>query len=324
MLRRKMFVFGSIVSVLVATFASDASACSFTFDTYYSIDTFNTDDPTQCEWRLAGTQCHVELVGIRYQAAGPNAPVLIWNHGSGQAVRPGDQGSACEIANYFVPLGYTVYVPVRRGHYIQQGKMIVARSTGTFWQNAPGRPVDNLWLQRNDVRLAMQHVDTFDGNLFTKIAIMGNSFGGMVSLFANTMDVLDHRAVVAFSPGGISWSNDSDPNADGNGDGVKDNENDKPNTYIRDFLRTQVTYGNKPTFFLQAKWDWDTRPTTVLSKVMAESAAEGADHGREFQASIFDFGYPLDPQGTHEDFPKQHALWGPTVLAFLTRYGVAP
>src|SRR3954471_20028898 len=50
-------------------------------------------------------------------------PALIWNHGSEQHPDAGAQFDS--VAAIFVPAGYVVFAPVRRGHGHSQGRYIV-------------------------------------------------------------------------------------------------------------------------------------------------------------------------------------------------------
>src|SRR5262245_55351042 len=67
------------------------------------------------------------LVGYLYhpEGAGP-WPALIWNHGSEE--NPGDGPQFATVASVFVPAGYLVFAPVRRGHGESEGEYIVDRA----------------------------------------------------------------------------------------------------------------------------------------------------------------------------------------------------
>src|SRR5687767_1181512 len=66
------------------------------------------------------------LVGYLYhpEGAGP-WPALIWNHGSEENPGAGPQFDA--IASIFVPAGYVVFAPERRGHGESEGEYVVDR-----------------------------------------------------------------------------------------------------------------------------------------------------------------------------------------------------
>ena len=66
------------------------------------------------------------LVGFLYQPEGAGPwPALIWNHGSEKD--PGAGPQFATVAAAFVPAGYVVFAPERRGHGGSQGVYIVDR-----------------------------------------------------------------------------------------------------------------------------------------------------------------------------------------------------
>src|SRR4051794_8224718 len=63
------------------------------------------------------------LAGYVYKPEGPGPfPTLIWNHGSEKD--PAGRGQFDAIAAIFVPAGYAVFAPVRRGHGGSEGQYI--------------------------------------------------------------------------------------------------------------------------------------------------------------------------------------------------------
>ena len=66
----------------------------------------------------------LSLIGFLYRPDGEGPfPALIWNHGSEQ--RPDAGAQFDSVASIFVPAGYVVFAPVRRGHGGSQGRYIV-------------------------------------------------------------------------------------------------------------------------------------------------------------------------------------------------------
>src|SRR5437762_10912485 len=64
------------------------------------------------------------LEGFLFKPDGPGPfPALIWNHGSEQHPERGMQFDG--VARIFVPAGYVVFAPVRRGHGSSEGAYIV-------------------------------------------------------------------------------------------------------------------------------------------------------------------------------------------------------
>src|SRR5262245_4999608 len=63
------------------------------------------------------------LVGFLFRPAGSGPfPAVIWNHGSEQSPSVGPQFDS--VAGIFVPRGYVVFAPVRRGHGLSEGVYI--------------------------------------------------------------------------------------------------------------------------------------------------------------------------------------------------------
>jgi hypothetical protein len=61
------------------------------------------------------------LLGVLYKPEGRGPfPALIWNHGSEKAPEAGPQFGS--VASIFVPVGYVVFAPVRRGHGSSTGR----------------------------------------------------------------------------------------------------------------------------------------------------------------------------------------------------------
>src|SRR5258708_19391955 len=75
------------------------------------------------------------LVGYLFKPHGPGPfPAVIWNHGSERS--PGQGRQFDSVAALFVPYGYVVFAPVRRGHDHSEGVYIVDQIART---RAPSR-----------------------------------------------------------------------------------------------------------------------------------------------------------------------------------------
>jgi poly(3-hydroxybutyrate) depolymerase len=73
--------------------------------------------------RVSFTTDGLTLVGFLFKPAGAGPfPALIWNHGSEQSPGVGPQFDT--VAGIFVPAGYVVFAPVRRGHGLSEGMYI--------------------------------------------------------------------------------------------------------------------------------------------------------------------------------------------------------
>jgi dienelactone hydrolase len=185
----------------------------------------------RCKIRLRGT-LYYPLASAYDHPVGqpaPDFPAILINHGSEQTFEADNK--FCDHAEYFVPKGYIVFVPFRRGHGDDdqgEGNM----STGVYIEdllddfvNGTNNYVHNTnctnrscykaellkeqadeeiaqamdWLERrNDVKTDPGEPRDY------RIAIMGISYGGAVTVFANRHD-LGQKAAVAFSPGAQQW-----------------------------------------------------------------------------------------------------------------------
>jgi len=90
---------------------------------------------------------------------------------------------------------------------------------------------------------------------------------------------------------------------------------------------TAANTAQKPAFYLQAKWDYDTRATIDLAYAHAYGSNDST-HGNRFVASIFPYkkflleNGEVDYQSAHAGFAEDTDVWGSSVRAFLKLYGV--
>ncbi len=148
------------------------------------------------------------LVGFLYHPAGSGPwPALIWNHGSEKDPGAGPQFST--VASFFVPAGYLVFAPERRGHGESQGDYILDRAkfTGRFQGgDAASQLVVHLLEteQLKDQLAALEFVKQLPFVDSGKIVVAGCSFGGIQTLLGAASGA-GYRAAVSISPGALSW-----------------------------------------------------------------------------------------------------------------------
>jgi len=339
-------VLSAVASTAWADCAGSERAFRTSVVTYYELPDRPPDyalqDP-RCSLVIPGfgaPVCRVRLMGVLHEpmpifvAGSPRAqhPAIVYNHGSGK-FKEIDRDT-CAVANYFVAKGYVVFFPFRRGNGLENlatrgdpnDRDPNASSTGVnildakdaFEQHKPVWPlttcktlpcftVERLKQESADAVEAFQWLRKRSNVNPNAMAIMGNSYGGMMTVLTNTTAMnLSHNATVAFSPGGESWH-------------VKE---------ISEMLATAARSARGPTFYLQAKWDHDTRATVELSREHALGGSETDDlHGRSFSAAIF--GFPCEDtscgghnQSVHVEFARATEVWGAAVLEFLQRNNV--
>ncbi|HVU12004.1 MAG TPA: CocE/NonD family hydrolase [Phototrophicaceae bacterium] len=236
------------------------------------------------------------LIGFLYRSSsepsGAKLPAIIWNHGSEQ--NPGTGPEFDAIADIFVPAGYVVFAPMRRGHGDSQGEYIqttimnyrkthtVAQTQQFFVQQMAGPQLDDQLAGLSYLK-SQPDVDT------GKLAVVGCSYGGIETLFGAEANA-GYKAAVAESPGAESWQGD---------------------TYLQTRLLQAVDHITIPTFLLQPEGDVNTAPGYTL--------------GQEFQKLDKPYGFEIYPpygptgeQGHCFGGAAGFHIWGTDVLTFLS------
>jgi carboxymethylenebutenolidase len=148
------------------------------------------------------------LVGFLYQPEGEGPwPALIWNHGSEQDPGAGPQFDT--VASVFVPAGYVVFAPERRGHGESPGDYVVARLRFAFRQQ--GRGEGNRLMVRlmeteqlDDQLAALKYVQRLPFVDRERIVVAGCSYGGIQALLG-AESRMGYRAALSISPAAQSW-----------------------------------------------------------------------------------------------------------------------
>jgi len=219
------------------------------------------------------------LGGFLWRPKGPGPfPAIVFNHGSEE-----DPGAKNGQALFFVPHGFVLFVPHRRG----QGS---SKAAGRYIDEAPTSAafVDALVTQNEDVRAGIAYVAALPYVDAKRIAVSGCSLGGIESLFTAELGT-GIVAAVDFAGAAITWAK---------------------NTPLQERMKTAAHNAKVPVFFLQAENDYDTTPSTVLAGLMKAA-------GKPARLHVF------PPSGTtHEDghgFCRggRNPPWGDEVLAFL-------
>jgi dienelactone hydrolase len=213
------------------------------------------------------------LVGFVFHPDGPGPfPALLWNHGSEK--NPGTGLQFDEIAKAFVPAGFVVFAPMRRGHGLSEGEYI--RDTIATARAAHGAAAANRVMvqehetnQLDDQLAGLAYLEALPYVDRSRLAVAGCSFGGIQTLLAAERGV-GFKAAVAVSPAAQSWSE---------------------NPLIRERLLTAVRKIAVPVFIIHPAKDASLEPGTVL-------AAEQARLGKPHQLKIFPAEGP-DSEQTH-------------------------
>jgi carboxymethylenebutenolidase len=222
---------------------------------------------------------------------GPH-PAIVYNHGSERDPSLRWMG---DTAQWFQEQGFVVLVPYRRG---------CNGSGGPYWKEAVDARaggerdraiVDALELQADDAMAAVAWLARRPEVDPARIAVAGCSFGGIVSLLAAERGD-GVRAAVDFAGASMTWAG---------------------NAPLRDRLKRAARAARAPVFFVQAANDFDVTPSEALS---SEMAAAGRPHDKKIFPP-----HGTTPMAGHAHFCNRgQTEWGPDVLTFLRRSGVAP
>jgi dienelactone hydrolase len=140
----------------------------------------------------------IEAYLYKPEGKGP-FPVVIYNHGS----RPGNERAErpfAYVGKMLAASGYLVLVPERRGYGKSEGTPFVEG----IGDDRGSRYVVRLQQEADDVIAAAEFAKTLPDADASRIAVIGWSFGGIVSVFAASRSAL-FRVVVDQAGGALSW-----------------------------------------------------------------------------------------------------------------------
>jgi len=219
------------------------------------------------------------LHGFLYRPEGDGPfPAVIYNHGS-----EAEPGARSDEAAFFVPHGFVLFVPHRRG----QGR---SRDAGEYIGRLSGgaRVVDELVAQTDDVLAAVEYVRSQPHVDPSRVAVAGCSFGGIVSLLAGERGT-GIEAVVDFAGGAMTWAR-------------------TPALQAR--MKQAARAARAPVLFIQAENDFDTTPSRALSEEMRSA-------GKPARMRIFPPNGATHQEGHHLCYGSGNPAWGDEVLSFL-------
>lgn len=233
----------------------------------------------------------LSLRGLVYlpSGAGPY-PAVLFLHGSGNSY----DREVAEVGPLYANQGYLLFVPFRRGQGLSAGRGQAIRERLAAEGRAGGRDAAMRLMsdllateQMDDVLAALEYLRRRPDVDTGRIAVAGNSFGGILTVFSAAR-APGIRAAVASAPAALTWARAPE---------------------LRERLREAAREARVPIFFFQAENDQDLTPTEVLA---AEMAAAGRPHRRKIYPA---FGTTVEEGHGFGYFGG--ALYGPDVFAFL-------
>lgn len=232
-----------------------------------------------------------KLSGYLYLPPGEGPfPCVITNHGSGinqgttDLCRPG-------TASLLMSWGYASFLPHRHGYGESSGIPWDTEVSAEFGTELYDQQlVARLEKESDDVVVAADYLETLDQIDAGRIAVMGSSFGGTVTLWASTKSDR-FRCAVEFAGAAINWEH---------------------TPRLREAMADATRRIRCPMFFLQAENDYCVEPTRVLGTLTPD-----AQH--PIQSKVFP-AIGLSKDEGHFFERSGSLIWGPEVRAYFARW----
>jgi carboxymethylenebutenolidase len=232
------------------------------------------------------------LVGYLFKPDGDGPfPGLIWNHGSEQD--PGSSAQFDSVASNFVPAGYVVFAPIRRGHSDSEGQYIsdtVEAERKAHGAQAAAKLLVKLFEteQLDDELAGLNYLKSQAFVDTNRLGLIGCSYGGIMTIMGAERGA-GYKVAVALSPAAQSW------------------EHNKP---LQDRLIKAVSGINIPVFIIHPAKDASLEPGYAL--------------GQEFKRLAKPYGLEIFPPIGSEDQQshcfggaKGARIWTPAAIQFL-------
>ncbi len=204
-----MFRTSNLIFVL-SLLAFGTSACgSSRVVTAQAAASAPTAAPAVTEEKVTFVSDGLKLVGYLYKPAGNGPfPAIVWNHGGEQDLAEGSAFDA--LANVFVPQGYVVFAPVRRGIDGSQGESIRAEISAD--RSANGDAAAQVLFaklmgteQLDDQLSGLAYLKKLPFVNTRRIAVMGCADGGVQAILGAAANA-GYRSAVALSPASDDWT----------------------------------------------------------------------------------------------------------------------
>ncbi len=203
-------MFRSSLIFILSLLAFGASACgSSPAAATQAAVSAPTATPKATEERVTFISDGLKLVGYLYTPAGNGPfPAIVWNHGSAENLGEGSAFDA--IADAFVPEGYVVFAPVRRGEAGSEGESIQdeIREERSVNGDAAAQVLFAKLMdteQLDDQLAGLAYLKSLPFVDARRIATMGCADGGVQAIFGAAANA-GYRSAVALSPASDDWT----------------------------------------------------------------------------------------------------------------------
>lgn len=238
------------------------------------------------------TSGSLRLRGLIWRPRGNGPfPAILFNHGSGTDTYENEMAA---IGPYYAAQGRVLFWPYRRGQGLSAGRgeaivTVLDRIDTTSGSGSRARRMAELLSteQLQDQLSALAFLKQQRDVDSTRIAVQGNSFGGILAVFMAER-APGITAVVASAPAAQTWSTSPE---------------------LRQLLIASARNARVPVFFLQASNDYDLSPSRVLSEEMERA-------GRMHLTKVYPAFGSTVAEG-HSFGYYGSSIWGADVRAFL-------
>jgi carboxymethylenebutenolidase len=234
----------------------------------------------------------LRLRGLVWRPAGRGPfPAVLFNHGSGKETYEREMAA---IGPTYASHGYVLFWPYRRGQGLSAGRGewigdALKRASDSGGMPARSKAMTTLLSteQLGDALAALAFLKRMRDVDSTRIAVAGNSFGGITTMFLAAKAPGIHAAV-ASAAAAQTWAASPE---------------------IREKLIEAARESRVPVFFLQAANDYNLDPSRTLSATMDRA-------GKPNTMKIYPAFGTTNAEG-HAFGYLGGAIWGPDVFAFL-------
>ncbi|MFL5815170.1 MAG: alpha/beta hydrolase family protein [Bdellovibrionia bacterium] len=237
----------------------------------------------------------LNLGGEMYVPSGKGPfPAVLYNHGSAPGMLNSEASK--QLGPLFAARGWIFFMPYRRGQGLssEAGPYIgdeIKKAAETGGERSAAAKMVQLLKEDhlNDQMAALKWLKEQDNVLKGRIAVAGNSFGGIEVVFGASE--ADYCAAVDASGAAESW---------------------EKAPILQSLLKTSVRKSKSPIFFFQAENDFNLEPSRILS-------AEMKSAGKVSELKIYPSFGTTNRDG-HSFAYLGHAIWFDDVMQFLQKH----